>query len=86
MWRCEESLTEAGIGPKTAVRRFADAYTAYVTAYHHDASVCGREKLILSQSAYYLDSVIGIRIEGIVVTLSLGNKTSIVIPRSQFYE
>lgn len=86
MWGCEESLLEAGLGPKNAVHTLSMRYENYVRAYNEDPKVCGREKLLLSQAASYLDGVVSIRIEGIVMTLVLGSHRKIVIPASQFYE
>lgn len=86
MWRCEESLLEAGLGPKTAVRVLSERYGAYVQAYNDDPAVCGREKLLLSQAASYLDNVVSVKIEGIVMTLVLGSRRKVVIPSSAFYE
>lgn len=81
----ERALLNAGIGPANAVKIIALRYEDYVTAYGEDSSLCGKEKLMLAQAAYYLEGILSVKIEGIVLTLRLDFLSKFVLPASEFY-
>lgn len=86
MWKCEESLSEAGVKPAGAVKMLSSRYEAYVHAYHENPSTCGREKLLVSQAASYLHGLVSAKIQGVVLTLLFESGKKVVIPASHFYE
>ncbi len=81
----ESALLEAGFEAGSTLRTVCERYDQYVKAYSQSPRDCGREKMLLLQAADYLHGVIAVKVEGIVLTLSLRERRKIVLPRSNFY-
>jgi hypothetical protein len=85
MQSIQSSLAEAGLSPLKVIELFTVRYDEYAKAYSEDPRTCGREKLMLFQAAQMLDGVLSVKIEGVVITLGLGGRKSVIIPANTFY-
>lgn len=76
-----EAISSIALKPQSCVTVFCERYEAYAKAYTKNPAVCGREKLLLFQSAYYFDEVLTIKVEGIEVALLLASGEKFCYPR-----
>lgn len=75
-------LLSNNLAPASAVSVFCKRYEDYVEAYNNNPAVCGREKLLLFQSAYYFSEVLDIKVEGVTVLLKLASGKRISYPEN----
>ena len=76
----QKVLLSAALLPPLAVETFSERYENYAEAYRKNPAVCGKEKLLLFQSAYYFSEVLNIKVEGISITLFLASGQKIHYP------
>jgi hypothetical protein len=76
----QEVLLSNSLAPASAASVFSKRYEDYAKAYSNNPAVCGREKLLLFQSAYYFSEVLDIKVEGITVTLRLASGKKVSYP------
>jgi hypothetical protein len=76
----QKVLLSAALAPAPAVEVFSKRYEGYAEAYIKNPANCGKEKLLLFQSAYYFSEVLNIKVEGICIILFLASGQKIHYP------